>query len=49
MNKDAETRQTKLNTDMVNIRDKITDLKKANDSQLRETFYNCLENKIKEK
>ena len=49
MNKDAETRQTKLNTDMVNIRDKITDQKKANDSQLRETFYNCLENKIKEK
>ena len=49
MNKDAEYRQNKINSDMNNIKDKITDLKKANDNQLRETFYNCLEYKIKDK
>jgi len=49
INKEEENRQTKLNSDMLNIKDKITDLQKKDNNQLRETFYNCLENKIKDK
>lgn len=49
INKEEENRQSKLNNDMLNIKDKITDLQKKDNNQLRETFYNCLENKIKDK
>lgn len=46
---DEEKRQSKLNKDQINIKNKINDLQKDEKSQLRKTFYQALESKGKEK
>lgn len=47
LNNDEEVRKSKLNSDLLNIKDKISDLQKGNDAKLRQTFYNCIESKEK--
>lgn len=49
MNQDEEKRVKKLHGEMQAFNDKINDLQKGANSHHRETFYSCLENKIKEK
>lgn len=49
MNQDEEKRVKKLHGEMRAFNDKINDLQKGANTHHRETFYSCLENKIKEK